>query len=125
MRQEARIAEGEGENGAAAAAYARAVEIAARMGGITGRPSGRGAGVHARPGRGLADPDDIETQARLRLDRAWIAWRNGAPMGMEGPAREGLELARKAGRPTVLSGALDAVTAVEWVEARYRERDRR
>ncbi len=118
VRQEARMAEAAGENGAAAAAYARAVEVAARMGGITGDLPDEELEYMLDRAEALADADDLETQARLRLNRAWIAWRNGG-QGMETPAREGLELARKAGGPTVLSGALDAVTAVEWAEARY------
>ncbi len=119
-RQEAKIAEAAGENGAAAAAFARAVEIAARMGGITGDLPLEELEEMLDRAEELADPDDIATQACLRLDRAWIAWREGKEELMEEPSREGLELARKAGSVTILSSALDAAGSVAWSTGRYR-----
>ncbi len=119
-REEASVAERAGENGAAAAAYGRAVEIAGRMGGITGDvPLHELEEMLARAEK-LADPDDFETQAQLRLDRAWIAWRGGRSADVEAPARDALAMARKIGKVALLSSALDAAAAVEWSKWRYR-----
>jgi class 3 adenylate cyclase len=121
VRREATIAEEAGQDAVAAAAYARAVEIGARMGGITGDLPEEELTLMLEKAERLADPDDVVTQAALRLDRAWIAWCMGGEDLMEEPAREGLELARKAGNAQVLSGALDAFAAVAWAKADYLE----
>ncbi len=119
-RDEARVAEEAGQNALAASAYARAVEVAARMGGITGDLPEDELIVMLERAERLAEPGDVATLASLRLDRAWVAWSQGKEELMEEPTREGLELARKAADVTVLSSALDATAAVEWSKGRYR-----
>jgi len=119
FRAAADVSERAGNHGEAAAAYALAVEIATRMAGITGRlPEAelRSMLGHARE---LVAPEDEVTKARLVLDEAWIAWYTERNEEMGRPAREGLELARKAGNPLLISGALDAVAASAWNEARH------
>ncbi len=119
--EEARLAEESGEPAAAAAAFGQAVEIAARMGGITGDvPIEELRRMHSRASE-LVDPGDQLTRAQLRLDEAWIAWRAGEPTGMTEPAREALEMAREHGSTTMLSSAMDAVTAGYWATWRYRD----
>ena len=76
-REEARLAEEAGEDAAAACAYSQAVEIAARMGGITGDVPLKELEAMLARAEELADPDDLETQTQIRLDHAWIAWRAG------------------------------------------------
>ena len=106
---------------------------ASRRGLCAGRGSRHADGRHQRqPARGGArsvapartaswsSTDDTVTQARLRLDEAWMAWRNGKLGEMEEPARDGLEMARRAGDLALLQSALDATTASNWEEGRHR-----
>ena len=118
-REEARLAEAAGENGTAAAAYAQAVEIASRMGGITGDVPIVELETMLRRAEELVDPGDAATKAAIKLDRAWVAWRASRPEEMEAAARDALVLAREVGKLTLLSSALDAVTAVDWLRYRY------
>jgi len=118
-REEARLAEEAGEDNAAACAYSQAVEVAARMGGITGDVPLKELDAMLARAEELADPDDLEVQTQIRLDHAWIAWRAGRSAEMDVPAAEALEMARKLGSVTILSSALDAATAVEWAHYRY------
>jgi class 3 adenylate cyclase/tetratricopeptide (TPR) repeat protein len=104
----------------AAAAYARAVEVGTRMSGISGNPDRDQLRPLLERGRKLVADGDIVTQARLRLDEAWLAWKNDETLEMEEPARAGLELARRAGDVAVLQSALDAVTASDWQQGRHR-----
>jgi hypothetical protein len=125
FRASAEAGERAAEPGRAAAAYARAVEVGARMAGISGSvPEGELDRMLGR-GRELVADDDLVTRARLLLDQAWLAWREclrgGAVSEMDEPARAGLELARKTGDLALLQGALDAVTASNWEQSRHRE----
>lgn len=104
----------------AAAAYAKAVEVGSRMGGISGSPSSDALAPMLERGRELVDQGDLVTMARLLLDEAWLAWRDDQMLGMERPARRGLELARETGDLAVLQSALDAVTASDWQQGRHR-----
>jgi class 3 adenylate cyclase len=118
-KREAEIAETEGMRDAAASAYAIAVAIPGRMGGITGEvPEGEMVAM-LRRGRELVSPDDLATQTRLVLDEAWIAWRMDRMAEMEEPARKGLELARKTGDPALISNALDAISSINWHVGRF------
>jgi hypothetical protein len=120
LRRMAEVAETEGEPGQAAAAYARAIEVATRMVGTTGMiPLDELWEMHRRA-RQLADRDDLVTKARLVLDEAWIAWREGDDDNIEGPAREALEMARKLDDVPLLSSALDAASASSWYGAHHR-----
>ncbi|MQA74204.1 MAG: AAA family ATPase [Solirubrobacterales bacterium] len=119
-REEAEVAERAGERGAAAAAYAHAVQASCRMGGITGDVVENEMVAMLRRGRELVADDDAVTRARLLLDEAWIAWRFGRMNEMEAPALAGLELAREVGDPALLSNALDAAGSLEWHAGRYR-----
>jgi class 3 adenylate cyclase len=104
----------------AAAAYARAVEVGTRMSGITGSPPAHTLAPLLERGQQLVADGDLVTQARLRLDEAWIAWRENEMEEMDGPARAGLELARQTDDLGVLQSALDAVTASDWVRGKHR-----
>jgi hypothetical protein len=108
------------EDPRAAAAYARSVEVGTRMGGISGSPPSSALVPLLQRGRELVVADDLVTQARLRLDEAWIAWKEDEMLEMEEPARAGLELARRTDDPTVLQSALDAMTANDWVQGKHR-----
>ena len=119
-KREAEIAETAGLRDAAASAYAIAVLIPARMGGITGEVPEAEMAAMLRRGRELASPDDLETQTRLILDEAWIAWRLDRMDEMGEPARAGLELARKTGDPALISNALDAISSLSWHVGRFR-----
>ena len=120
LRETANIWEEAGDDAAAAASYARVVEVATRMGGISGRISEEESrSVQARA-RALADPADAVTEARLRLNDAWIAWAYGREDEMPEPAREGLAMAREVGDPTLISGALDAAQVPQWNAGRHR-----
>jgi class 3 adenylate cyclase/predicted ATPase len=121
FREAGETAERAGDNGRAAAAYARSVEIGSRMHGITGDPSVRELASILKRGHELADEDDVPTCARLRLDDAWLAWMGKDPEAMAGPAREGLVLARRTDDPQLLQNALDAATASDWLQSRQRE----
>jgi class 3 adenylate cyclase len=135
LRQAAQAAERAGEPGLAAAAYARAVELASRMVGVTGERPGEEIKEMLSNARRLAPDDDLETRAQLLLDRVWIEW-GGIPLSTpstgsgantqlefarrgEGIANEALELARKTDDPRLLSSALDAVGAIAWSLHRY------
>jgi tetratricopeptide (TPR) repeat protein len=103
----------------AAGGYARAVEIATRMSGISGNPDADQLQPLLERGRALVTDDDTVTKARLLLDEAWIAWKSDQTLEMEAPALGGLELAREAGDLAVLQSALDAVTASDWQQGRH------
>jgi class 3 adenylate cyclase/tetratricopeptide (TPR) repeat protein len=118
FREAAEAAEGAGDTDRAAAAYARSVEIGARMHGIAGDPPVAELSALLERGHELASDDDLITCARLRLDDAWLAWMGKDPEAMAEPAREGLELARRADDRQVLQNALDAVTASDWLQGR-------
>ncbi|MCD6016586.1 MAG: family ATPase [Solirubrobacterales bacterium] len=118
-REEATIAEEAGEDAVAAAAYARAVEIPARMGGVTGPvPEAEIAQMLAR-GLELVGEDDPRTRAHLLLDEAWIAWRFDRLEEMREPTRKGLALARRSGDPVLISNALDAASALQWLDGDF------
>jgi class 3 adenylate cyclase/tetratricopeptide (TPR) repeat protein len=121
LRTTAKVAQEIGDTASAAAAYARAVEIAARMAGITGRMTESELRGMLRQGQDLAEHADPVTRTRLVLDEAWIAWFVDRNEDMAEPAQRGLEMARKLDDPTLLSGALDAASASAWWAGRYRE----
>jgi tetratricopeptide (TPR) repeat protein len=118
FREAGETAEQDGDDNRAAAAYARSVEIGSRMHGIAGDPSISELAPMLKRAHELADDDDVPTCARLRLDDAWLAWMSKDPEAMEGPAREGLELARRTDDRQLLQNALDALTASDWLQAR-------
>jgi class 3 adenylate cyclase len=119
LRHSAKIWEEAGNAPAAAAAYSRVVEVSTRMGGISGGMSeDEIRSMHAKS-RALADPADRLTEARLRLNDAWIAWAFDREDEMPEPAREGLELARGCGDPTLISAGLDAAQVPEWNAGRH------
>jgi class 3 adenylate cyclase len=121
FREAAETAERAGDDNRAAAAYARGVEIGSRMHGIAGDPPINELAAMLKRGHELADEDDVATCARLRLDDAWLAWMSKDPEGMAGPAREGLELARRIDDRQLLQNALDAATASDWLQSRQRD----
>jgi class 3 adenylate cyclase len=108
-----------GREGRAAGIYARMVEVATRMGGISGRIPEEETGSLQAKARSLADPEDRITLTQLRLNDAWIAWAYRQEDEMTEPAREGLELAREIGDPTLVSAALDAAQVPEWNAGRH------
>ncbi|MGH2976191.1 MAG: hypothetical protein ACRDLL_15205, partial [Solirubrobacterales bacterium] len=119
LKQAANVSEEAGEAQHAASAYARTVEVSARMGGVSGcLPIDELEGMMRRA-RELVPDEDTATRARLLLDEAWIAWRFGREHEMAEPTRAGLELARSTDDVPLLSSALDAMCAVAWGEARY------
>ncbi len=118
FREAAEAAERDGDTDRAAAAYARSVEIGARMHGIAGDPPVAELRALLQRGHELASDDDLVTCARLRLDDAWLAWMSKDPEAMAKPAEEGLELARRADDGQLLQNALDAVTASDWLQGR-------
>ena len=107
--------------GSAASAYARVVEMVARMGGVSGTLPEEELEEMLGRGRELVAEGDTITRARLLLDEAWMAWRVRAEAEMAEPARAALELARGTDDVALLSSALDAVTAVAWGEGRFRD----
>ena len=119
LREMAETAERGGEARLAAGAYARAVEVVSRMGGITGDLPEEELQAMLDRGRALVPDDDKVTRARLLLDEAWMSWRISCNEEMAGPARAGLELARQTEDIPVLSSALDAVAALAWTEGKY------
>jgi class 3 adenylate cyclase len=122
LREEAATAERAGDAGAAASAYARAVEVAGRMSGISGRGvSEEEVRSMLRKGQQLVTEADRETRTRLLLDEHWVAWRFGRPQEMSAPAAAALEMARELGDVALLSSALDAATADDWNRGRQRE----
>ena len=118
FREAAEAAEADGDTDRAAAAYARSVEIGARMHGIAGDPPVAELKVMLERGHELASDDDLVTRARLRLDDAWLAWMSKDPVAMAIPAEEGLELARRTDDRQLVQNALDAITASEWLQGR-------
>ncbi len=114
LREAASILEEAGKGAEAAATYARVVEVQTRFSGITGRASeDEVASIHARA-CALADPADQTTQARLRLNDAWISWAFDREDEMDEAAQEGLAMARRVGDPVLISGALDAAQGPQW-----------
>jgi class 3 adenylate cyclase len=118
--EEAEVAERAGEPAEAASALSHALQIPARMGGITGDVPEAEMVAMLRRGRDLVAEDDPVTRARLLLDEAWIGWRFDRMGEMRTPAQAGLDLARETGDPALLSNALDAVASLEWHEGRFR-----
>jgi class 3 adenylate cyclase/tetratricopeptide (TPR) repeat protein len=118
FREAGETAEAAGDRDRAAAAYARSVEIGARMHGIAGDPPVSELGAMLKRGHELASDDDLVTSARLRLDDAWLAWMSKDPEAMAKPAEEGLALARRADDRQLLQNALDALTASDWLQGR-------
>jgi class 3 adenylate cyclase len=118
FREAAEAAEVEDDTDRAAAAYARSVEIGARMHGIAGDPPVSELSAMLERGHELASDDDLVTCTRLRLDDAWLAWMSKDPEAMAVPAQEGLELARRTDDRQLLQNALDAVTASDWLQGR-------
>ena len=119
LRESADVAERAGLHAFAAAAYGRAVEAVARMGGVTGDlPEAEIREMLDHANR-LVSPDDAATRAQLLLDEAWIAWRFNRPDEIGEPARRGLELARATDDLRLLSSALDAAAADDWYSHRY------
>ncbi len=116
FREAGETAERDGDTARAAAAYARSVEIGARMHGIAGDPPVSELEPLLKRGHELASDDDVATCARLRLDDAWVAWMGKDPEAMAGPATEGLELARRIDDRQLLQNALDAATASAWLQ---------
>jgi class 3 adenylate cyclase/tetratricopeptide (TPR) repeat protein len=121
FRQAGETAERIGDPGRAAAAYARAVEVGTRMGGISGNPPKAELAPLLERGRELVAEDDVVTSARLLLDEAWLAWKSDEMLEMVEPAHKGLELARQAGDLAVLQSGLDAVTASDWQQGQHRQ----
>jgi class 3 adenylate cyclase len=118
FREAGETAERAGDDNRAAAAYARSVEIGARMHGISGDPLASELAPILKRAHELANDDDIPTCARLRLDDAWLAWMSKDPEAMAVPAHEGLELARRTDDRQLLQNALDAITASDWLQGR-------
>jgi class 3 adenylate cyclase len=119
LRAAASTWESAGEAKQAATVYARMVEVLTRFGGISGEGTEEQiASLNARA-RELADPNDEATQTRLRLNDAWIPWRFDREGEMEEPAKEGLEMARRAGDPALISAALDAVQGPQWYSGQH------
>jgi len=122
LRQlEAETAEQAGATGIAAAAYAQAVLIISRMGGITGEVSEADVRAMLARGRELVDDDDDVTRAVLLLDEAWIAWRFNRLHGLSATVDAGLALAQETGNVALISNALDAATALAWDEGRFHD----
>ncbi len=121
LKREAAVSEEAGDAGGAASAYARVVEVVARMGGVSGTLPEDELEQMLRRGRQLVPESDTITRARLLLDEAWIAWRFGREEEMAEPTRAALELARSTDDVPLLSSALDAICAVAWGEVRYRD----
>ena len=119
LRSTAGICEETGDRAGAAGTYARMVEVATRMGGISGKVAeGEARSIQAKA-RALADKADPMIAAQLRLNEAWIAWAESREDEMADPAREGLAMAREVGDPTLISGALDAAQVPEWNAGRH------
>ena len=121
LRETAGIFEEAGERARAAGIYARMVEVATRMGGISGRVAQEESRSIQAKARALADPADPVIQAQLRLNEAWIAWAHSREDEMAEPAREGLAMARETGDPTLISAGLDAAQVPEWNAGRHQQ----
>ncbi len=112
-------AERSGDEAVAAQSIALAVEVAARMSGLSGQVSEQElAGMLAR-GRAISPPGDEQLRAQLILDEAWMMWRFDRPADMAVTVAEALEIARRGESVGLLSSALDAASAAAWVEGRY------
>ena len=120
FREAGLAAEEAEEPGRAALAYARAVECGTRMHGISGDPPASELEPLLERGHQLVPVGDIETEARLRLDDAWMAWTTDRQEEMAEAAEEGLELARRSDDRQLLQNALDAATASAWIQGRQR-----
>jgi hypothetical protein len=90
------------------------------MHGISGDPHASELEPMLRRAYELVADDDLPTRARLKLDDAWMAWLQERVDEMDGPAREGLELARRVDDRQLLQNALDAVTGSDWLQGRQR-----
>ena len=90
------------------------------MGGVTGAVPEPELLAMLERGLELVPDDDANTRALLLLDEGWIAWRFNRIADMEEPTRRGLELAQASKDPVLISGALDAKSALEWFEGHYR-----
>ncbi len=121
LKEAAAVSEEAGDAGDAARAYARVVEVVARMGGVSGTLPEEELEEMLGRGRELVSEGDTITRARLLLDEAWMAWRFEREAEIAEPARAALELARGTDDVALLSSALDAVSAVAWGEVRYRD----
>jgi predicted ATPase len=107
-------AEDAGESAVAARSYAKAVEVASRMAGISGVfEESYLEELLARAER-LAPEPEADMRAHLKLDRAWISWCYRRPEEMVEPSAEALELARRSDDVLLLSSALDAASATNW-----------
>jgi class 3 adenylate cyclase len=119
-REAAEVADAAGDAAEAGSAYARAVEVATRMRGITGDvPIDELTAMQERA-RELVSEGDICGRANVLLGEAWLAWIQDREREMDEPANAALALARKSGDLALLQGALDAVTASDWHEGRHR-----
>ena len=121
LREEAAAAEEAGQPDPAACAWAEAVEVSTRMGGITGKLSERELREMLDRARRLSTGSDPSLEAQLLLNEAWILWVEDREDEMEGPAKEGLRRARETGEVGLISGALDATSASAWHHGRYGE----
>jgi hypothetical protein len=110
-----------GDAAEAARCYAIAVEFASRLGGVAGRFGEEHLRDLLARAERLAPAPDPDLGARLKLDRAWIAWSFGRPDDMVGPVTEGLELARQTHDVLLRSCALDAAAATNWWAGKYGE----
>jgi class 3 adenylate cyclase len=121
LRAEAEAAEEARDDDGAACAWAEAVEVATRMGGVTGRIPEAELREMLERARRLSSGNDPSLEAQLVLNEAWMAWGQYREDEMEAPAKEGLRLARKTGEAGLISGALDAASAAAWHRGRYGE----
>ena len=121
FRQAGDVAAAAGRNAEAAGSYGAAVEVAARMGGITGDLTERDLVEILDRARELAPPDDPEIEALLLLDEAWIAWRFQRTKVIGEPATRALALARETGDVRLISSALDAIAADDWNTYRFQD----
>jgi class 3 adenylate cyclase len=119
MRRAAEVAEAAGESRLASTAYARAVEVGARMAGITGATAADDLRALLERARALAPSDDPAIDALLRLDEGWISWMRSASAARIDDPAEALAIARGVGDPRLLSSALDAAAAFAWTQHRY------
>ena len=103
-RDGGRSPSGAGEARLAAGAYARAVEVVSRMGGITGDLPEEELQAMLDRGRALVPDDDKVTRARLLLDEAWIVV---APLVQRGDGRSGSGGARAGATDGRHTGALE------------------
>ena len=103
----------------AARSLALAVEVAARMSGLSGQINEGELEGMLEGARAMAPADDEQLRAQLILDEAWMMWRFDRPAEMGRVAAEAVEIARRGESRGLLSSALDAASAAAWVEGRY------